>query len=414
MAKKSKKQQEDQQHDDQFFEIPEDRFEQIEKTDSQDEPEIKTQHKPPNPSKPKKVEGSEDAPVELPDKTELSREDLLADVRRSLVSEEDVVEEPKGLFARIKGRFKKPSQTKDDKPESEMRFEFETEPQEDLIDSRLEQKPQKKKRTSTKQEEQAIQEFFSDLEALADVVLEEPVSAAAEVGEDALEEVVPQEKVQIPRLPVKSEKDEIDFDVVREAALQDYDDTRVEVEERKPALQEDVRRTIRDLSPVERFVMIAVGVLTVGALLFSGIYIIANSISVPTPVPTAEPELGDIVRPTRLVLPGGWEFRLGQGRVTEGQWEPQGAEWLVGTEISRWVALPWTLQLEAVLRTLKSGDQLELEMSNFDVLVYNVYSIQEMTMDELLASDVTTPSLLIVLYNDEEADGTFWVVRAIP
>ena len=186
------------------------------------------------------------------------------------------------------------------------------------------------------------------------------------------------------------------------------------MEERKPALQEDVRRTIRDLSPVERFLMIAVGVLTVGALLFSGIFIIANSISIPTPVPTAEPDLGDIIHPTRLILPGGWEFRLGQGRVREGQWAPQEAEWLVGTEISRWVALPWTLQLEAVLRTLKSGDELELMMSNFDVLVFNVYSIQEMTMDELLASDATTPSLLIVLYNDEEADGTFWVVRAIP
>ena len=198
MAKKSKKQQEDQQHDDQFFEIPEDRFEQIEKTDPQDEPEKKTHHKSSNPSKPKQVEGSKDAPEDVSGKNEFSQEDLLADVRRSLASEEETVGKPKGLFARITGRFKKPSQTKDDKSESDMRFEFETEPQEDLMDSLLEQKPQKKKRTSTKQEEKAIQEFFSDLEALADVVLEEPLSAAAEVGEDALEEVVPEEKVQVP------------------------------------------------------------------------------------------------------------------------------------------------------------------------------------------------------------------------
>ena len=227
MAKKSKKQQEDQQHDDQFFEIPEDRFEQIEKTDLQDEPEKKTQRQSSNPPKPKQADGPKDAPVELPEKTELSGEDLLADVRRSLASEEDVVEEPKGLFERIKGRFKKPSQTKDDKPESEMRFEFETEPQEDLIDSRLEQKPQKKKRTSTKQEEQAIQEFFSDLEALADVVLEEPVSAAVEDGEDALEDLKPEEKVQIPRLPVKSEKEEIDGLDVHEHGMMAYPDFRL-------------------------------------------------------------------------------------------------------------------------------------------------------------------------------------------
>jgi hypothetical protein len=35
-------------------------------------------------------------------------------------------------------------------------------------------------------------------------------------------------------------------------------------------------------------------------------------------------------------------------------------------------------------------------------------------MEELLATDPTTPSLLVVLYNDEEADGTFWVVTALP
>ena len=70
--------------------------------------------------------------------------------------------------------------------------------------------------------------------------------------------------------------------------------------------------------------------------------------------------------------------------------------------------------MEAVLRTLKSGDKLELTMSNFDVLEFNVYSIQQMTMAELLASDAKTPSLVVVLYNDEEADGTFWVVKALP
>jgi hypothetical protein len=87
---------------------------------------------------------------------------------------------------------------------------------------------------------------------------------------------------------------------------------------------------------------------------------------------------------------------------------------LIGTEISRWVALPWSLQLEAVLRTLKADDQIELTMSNSDVLVFNVYSIQEMTMEQLLALDTKTPGLLVVLYNDEEADGTFWVVTALP
>jgi hypothetical protein len=105
---------------------------------------------------------------------------------------------------------------------------------------------------------------------------------------------------------------------------------------------------------------------------------------------------------------------LGQGKVVEGEWTPSGAEWLVGTEISRWVALPWSLQLEAVLRTLTADDQIELMMSNFDVLTFDVYSIREITMEELLATDPTKPALLVVLYNDEEADGSFWTVTALP
>jgi hypothetical protein len=78
------------------------------------------------------------------------------------------------------------------------------------------------------------------------------------------------------------------------------------------------------------------------------------------------------------------------------------------------VALPYSLQLEAVLRTLKPEDQLELTMSNFDILVFNVHSIRELTMEQLLANDPKTPSLLVVLYNNEEANGTYWVVEALP
>ncbi len=260
----------------------------------------------------------------------------------------------------------------------------------------LEPKRKRKKSSSrNKEEEKAIQEFFSDLEALADVTLEDVPPSTPVTEEAPVEEAKAEEKVKkAPKLPVKTvAEDEIDFDAVREMALQEYDETRVEPEERKQPLQEEVRRTIRELKPFERFLLIAAGILTVGVLLASGIFLIVDSISIPTPTPTAEVDLSNVVHPTHLSLPGGWAFNLGEGRVQDGVWTPQGAEWLVGTEISRWVALPWSLQLEAVLRTLKSGDQLELQMSNFDVLTFNVYSIQEMTMEELLSSDAKTPSL---------------------
>ena len=417
MAKKSKDQQDDQQREDQFVEIPEDRIDQIEKTKSEEEGEEKDQLKMGAKRDEEQSQGRKDVPREATEKSKAPRDDLLADVRQSLLEEEEDVEEPKGFFARIKNRLKRTPESPPEKVEPPAQLDIEIEPQEDLREMVLEPKRKRKKSSSrNKEEEKAIQEFFSDLEALADVTLEDVPPSTPVTEEAPVEEAKAEEKVKkAPKLPVKTvAEDEIDFDAVREMALQEYDETRVEPEERKQPLQEEVRRTIRELKPFERFLLIAAGILTVGVLLASGIFLIVDSISIPTPTPTAEVDLSNVVHPTQLSLPGGWSFNLRQGRVQDGKWTPQGAEWLVGTEISRWVALPWSLQLEAVLRTLKSGDKLELTMSNFDVLEFNVYSIQQMTMEELLSSDAKTPSLVVVLYNDEEADGTFWVVKALP
>src|SRR3972149_1085479 len=59
--------------------------------------------------------------------------------------------------------------------------------------------------------------------------------------------------------------------------------------------------------------------------------------------------------PTSVSLPGGWSFILGKGALQDGKWNPKGAEWLEGTEVCRWVALPWSRQLEAVIRNLNPG-----------------------------------------------------------
>jgi hypothetical protein len=417
MTKKSEKQQDDQKRDDHFIEIPEDRIDQIENTKAEGQGGEKPQRRMDAKHNQEQPQGSKDALRKVTKKSKAPREDLLADVRQSLLEEEEEVEEPKGFFARIKSRLKKTPEPKPEEVKPPAQLDVEVEPQADLREMVLKPKRKKKKSSSrNKEEEKAIQEFFSDLAALADVTLEDVPPSTPTTEEAPVEEAKVEEKVKrVPKLPVKTvAEDEIDFDAVREMALQEYDETRIEPEERKQPLQEDVRRTIRELKPFERFLLIAAGVLTVGVLLVSGIYLIVGSISIPTPAPTATIDVGNIVHPTRLSLPGGWTFDLGEGQVNNGEWTPQGAEWLVGTEISRWVALPWSLQLEAVLRTLKSGDQIELQMSNFDVLTFNVYSIQQMTMNELLSSDAKTPSLVIVLYNDKEADGTFWVVKALP
>jgi hypothetical protein len=116
--------------------------------------------------------------------------------------------------------------------------------------------------------------------------------------------------------------------------------------------------------------------------------------------------------PTAVNLPGGWSFNLGKGSLADGQWKPKGAEWLQGTEVCRWVSLPWSRQLEAVVRTLNPDDPIELQMSNSDKLIYKVYSIQQMSPEELQQLDNNTPCLLIMLtQNDAE---TRWVLTALP
>ena len=440
MAKNSKNQQDDQKRDDEFVDLPEDRLEQIGQDEPQgEEAERKTESKPANARELKQDKDEEEASKKVVEKPEVSPDDLLADVRQALVEEEVVVEEPKGFFGRMwqKLRGSSKSETEEPAPPQPQLLETEKDAQEDTSDSsddlqgvlddltvesepEPKPKPKPKKKSTVrdkrdKEEEKSIQEFFADLEALADVVPEEGVQPGIGEQESTTEESQEDEKLKIPKLPAKSEaEDEIDFEAVRDLALEDYDETVIEPEERKKPLREEVRQTVRELKPVERFLLFGVGIVTVGVLLFSGIFLIVNSVSVPTPTPTAEVDLSETVYPTRLTLPGGWTFPLGQGRVVDGEWTPNGAEWLVGTEISRWVTLPWSLQLEAVLRTLTADDQIELTMSNFDVLTFDVYSIREISMEELLATDPTKPALLVVLYNDEEADGSFWTVTALP
>jgi hypothetical protein len=128
--------------------------------------------------------------------------------------------------------------------------------------------------------------------------------------------------------------------------------------------------------------------------------------------PTEPVVVSNLPFPTSVSLPGGWTFKLGRGALDSGQWNPKGAEWLQGTEVCRWVALPWSRQLEAVVRTLNREDPINLGMSNNDQLTYKVYSIQQMSPEEMQSLDSNTPCLLIVLAEPDAEKR--WVLTAIP
>jgi hypothetical protein len=92
-------------------------------------------------------------------------------------------------------------------------------------------------------------------------------------------------------------------------------------------------------------------------------------------------------------------------------WEPYGAEWLQGTEICKWIALPWSTQLEAVIRTLEAGDPIEITMSNYDVLTYHVHSRQKVDGAHAEGLNLDIPSVLIIL-SSEDSDQK-WVLTAV-
>jgi len=85
---------------------------------------------------------------------------------------------------------------------------------------------------------------------------------------------------------------------------------------------------------------------------------------------------------------------------------------LEGTEVCRWVAIPWNRQLEAVVRTMTQNDTIELGMSNNDKLKYNVYAIQQMTLADMQKLDSNTPCLLLMLAQ-QDSDKR-WVVTSLP
>ncbi len=207
------------------------------------------------------------------------------------------------------------------------------------------------------------------------------------------------------------EQQEQEVSSLRQAALEDYQvPSAEEVEEAAAPLPRKLRRGWRDMRPVDRQLLIGALAIIALAILGTGAYAAFTSQPTPTPPPMT-PTTSIVPIPIGLSLPGGWSFPVKTGHVDEnGVWNPTGAEWLQGTEICRWVSLPWSEQLEAVLRTLKSDDVLQLSMTNYDNLVYKVRSIQEVPTEQIQKLAPDTPSLLVIL--TKPGTSTRWVVIA--
>ena len=341
---------------------------------------------------------------------EISSEDLFDDVRRTLIEENVKIEKEKkpGLWQRIRGRARKGE--KSDEMTSPVR-----EP-EDLVDSNVVDID-----SADEQQDEAGESIDELIEMLeTDDGEETPLenittSTVDQLEEDKLDKEV--EKVDIDEQKRRafqggrSDDREENFSDVRAVALEGGEEVFVEVEVKKEDPVEDRLKSFENaLKPYRRYIYFGIAFIGIVVIVATSalLYDVYKQSLPPEPVKEVE----NLPYPVVLNIPGNISFNLGRGTLENGRWDPRRPEWLEGTEICRWVAVPFSRQLEAVVRTLTRDDQLTLVMSNSDEWAYDVYSITQMSIEDMQEVSSTTPCLLLVLA-DADTD-TRWVVTAYP
>jgi len=343
-----------------------------------------------------------DAPqanVEHPESDEMSADDLLDDVRRSLIEDEAQSNEKKPAWWNRSAKGNK----KDQAGEIE------------ILDTSAEFSPVVEPEIGVDGEQgeylEEIDELIDLLDTDVDATQIKPVMDAVVAPPAEPEVPVDVEELKKRVFSPGETGEEREVTEVRTIALEGGEDVFVEVEAKKEdPLDERLKALENSLKPYRRSIYLALAFLgIVLAVLASALMFRVYQNSRP-PAPTELPD--NLPFPRSMTLPGGLSFTLGKGAIVDGAWNPGGPEWLKGTEICRWVAIPWSRQLEAVVRTLTQKDTISLTMSNNDQLTYNVYSIKELTLEEMQALDSNSPCLLLVLAK-QDSDKR-WVVTALP
>jgi hypothetical protein len=206
-------------------------------------------------------------------------------------------------------------------------------------------------------------------------------------------------------IPPETHEQEPSVEDIRTIVLEDYEEP-----------QEDARIKAGTKAS-KRWLRVILLLLVASLLAFVAVYVTMPSLlpwmrtATPLPAaveaPTAIPMEG-MPYPTGMKMTGGWFFYLQPSTIREGNWEPESGEWLNGSELRRVVALPWTRQLEAVVRSLVPGDTIELHMSNGDILNYLVEEASLIDRSDVSIITSNTPSLALILFQQEEEQR--WVV----
>jgi hypothetical protein len=336
---------------------------------------------------------------------EMSPDDILADVRHTLI--EDETHEKEGQSQKWWRRIGRGSR----------KNAVESEPSKAPEEVELPASPSLSIDEQYKEAAGSLVEYQNELDELIDLLHTD--DAVTEKPAPIVEDVPPEPENVIDFDELKkqafqhrpSEADAESLSEVRAIALEDGEEVFIEVdsrphdpfEERMKAVENAFKPYRRQINFAFAFLGLAMAVIAAGLLFnaYRGPAVEQDAAAIP-----------NVPFPASVSLPGGWTFSLGRGTLDDGNWNPDGAEWLMGTEVCRWVALPWSRQLEAVVRTLNQDDQIQLGMSNSDKLIYKVYSIEQLSPQEMQKLDSNSPCLLIVLA--EPGAEKRWVLTSLP
>ena len=227
------------------------------------------------------------------------------------------------------------------------------------------------------------------------------------------EEDVPSGHVDEPAISPTGEREtETDLRDLREVALEDYAvESVTDIDEQGTSIGERISFWWDNLAIGYKATIAALVTLNI-ILFLVAIFIVVRPLPAQTPrQPTITP-LAGVPVPAEIWLPGGWPFLLDRGTVVDGQWTPQRAEWLEGSEIRRFIALPWSEQLELVIRSFEVGEEIEIVLNNGDSVFYKVILVEEVPRDMVDVASMNEQSLTIVLFNPES--DTRWIVIAVP
>ena len=350
-----------------------------------------------------------------PESEQDNSDDLLDDVRKSLLEEEAEDQGKDQKWWRRFGKSTKRNSAEEETPQLQEEINLPALSAMETVEQEAET-PE----TETDEYQEQIDDLIDMLDT-EDEPLEQEfavVPYGTAVQPVAEPEVKPEKPVDIEELKKQAFQSrqtagDENLTEVRSIALDGDDEVFVEVEAKSPdQLEERLNAVENALKPYQRYINFAFAFLGI-VMAAIAVFLIYNAYqrSVAQAAPTALPS--NLPYPTTVSLPGGWQFALGKGGLTsDGSWNPTGAEWLQGTEVCRWVALPWSRQLEAVVRTLNPDDPIELGMSNNDKLTYNVYSVRQLSPAEMRELDSNSPCLLIVLAEPDAEKR--WVLTALP